>query len=103
MKDYFFGKLSIINYRIAIHEGDANRRLASQAVEILHKLFPSNVPDQYKKEFNSLLTHIEKTLEVIKQKGIHPARIDRIRNSTAAKYIKMLIDLEDYLKQEMSN
>jgi hypothetical protein len=30
MKLYFLEKLSNINYRIAIHEGDANRRLASE-------------------------------------------------------------------------
>jgi hypothetical protein len=30
MKGYFIEKLSDINHRIAIHEGDANRRLAKE-------------------------------------------------------------------------
>jgi hypothetical protein len=85
---------------MAIHEGDANRRLASQAVEIYHKLFQSDVPTEYKKEFEKLLDLIEKTLDSITQPGIHPARINGIKNSTAAKYIKLLIDIEYSLKSQ---
>jgi len=94
------GKLSIINYKIAIHEGDANRKLASQAVQILYKLFPSEVPKKYRKEFEELINLIEKTLNNIHQAGLHPARIEGIRNSTASKYIKLLIEIEDYLERE---
>jgi len=47
MRNYFIGKLFDINYRMAIHEGNANRRLASEAIKIL--LLPSNeVPDLYR-------------------------------------------------------
>ena len=35
MKNYFYSKLFDINYRIAIHEGNANQRLASEAPKIL--------------------------------------------------------------------
>lgn len=100
MSHYFLGKLSIINYRMAIHEGNANRRLASQAVEILYKLFPSEVPKEYLKRFDELIIKIEKTLDNIPQPGIHPMRIEGIRNSTASKYIKLLIEIEDFLKEK---
>ena len=99
MRDYFLEKLSIINYRMAIHEGDANRRLASQSVEILYKLFPTEVPTKYRKQFSELINRIEKTLGNIRQPGLYPARIDGIRNRTASKYIKLLIEIEDSLKE----
>lgn len=102
MENYFLGKLSIINYKMAIHEGDANRRLASQSVEILHKLFPCAAPDKYRKNFSELISRIEKTLENIHKSGLHPARIDGIRNSTAVKYIKLLIEMEHYLKEDQA-
>ena len=35
MKQYYLGKLSDLNFRMAIHEGDANRRLASEIDKIL--------------------------------------------------------------------
>ena len=95
----FLGKLSLINYRIAIHEGDANRRLASQSVEIAFKLFPSEVPLQYKKEFNKFLSCINKTLDTVAESCFHPVKILGIRNSTASKYIKLLIEIEDCLKE----
>ena len=51
MKDYFLSKLSIINYRMSIHGGDANRRLASQVVEIYYKLLSAEeVPNEYRKD-----------------------------------------------------
>ncbi len=95
MNNYFLSKISNINYKMAIHEGDANRRLASQSVEILYKLFPNEVPSKYKEGFNELINYIEKTLKSIKQPGIHPIRIIGIKNVTASKYIKMLIDIEN--------
>lgn len=98
MNDYFFKKLSIINYKMAIHEGNANRRLASQSVEILHKLFLSEVPGKFKKEFNELINLIDKTLSKIQQPGVYPVKIDGIKNKKAANYIKMLIEIEDFLK-----
>ena len=53
MKSYFIEKISDINYRMAIHEGNAKRRLASEAIKIL--LLPANeVPDRHKNDFNKL-------------------------------------------------
>lgn len=53
MKRYFTNKLSEINYRMSVHVGTANQRLASEAIKI--RLLPSNeVPEDYKSEFNKL-------------------------------------------------
>ncbi len=93
MKSYFKGKLFEINYRMAIHEGDANRRLASEAIKIL--LLPSNeVPDSFKTEFKKLTQLIEETLKDISAPGLTPIRLKNIQNRTASKYIKLLIDIE---------
>lgn len=94
MKNYFLAKLFDINYKIAIHEGNANRRLASKAPEILFQLAPNKrfVPNQYIKEFNRLMVLIDDTLA--DSDGRLPVRINRIQNKTAAKYIKLLIDIE---------
>lgn len=91
MRNYFLGKLSIINYRMAIHPGDALRRLESQAVEISHKLFLSEAPKKYEKDFAKLITLCEKTLD---------NRSMGIQNSTASKYLKLLIEIEDFLENK---
>lgn len=90
---YFYGKLVGINYDIATHVGDANRRLASEAQRILN-LFPSEAPEKYRKEFEKLWMVVEKELKDTHIPGLKPVRIKGIRNSTASKYIKMLIDME---------
>jgi len=98
MRNYFISKLFIINYRIATHEGNANRRLASQAPQILFQLATNQkvVPNRYKKEFAKFITLIEET--VADANGQVPVRIKGIQNRTAAKYIKLLIDIEHYLE-----
>jgi hypothetical protein len=53
VNNYFIAKLSALNYRMAIHEGNANRRLASEAVNI-YLLSPTEVPPQHQKSFNKL-------------------------------------------------
>jgi len=101
MKTYFIGKLFDINYRVATHEGDANRRLASEAVKIL--LLPSNeVPDMYKSEFEKLKQLTEETIKTPPESGLTPTRLRGIRNSTAAKYIKLLIDIQEHLRNEQN-
>ena len=53
MKSYFLGKLYEINHRLSLHEGNANRRLASEAIKI--RLLPkSEVPENYKHKFELL-------------------------------------------------
>lgn len=95
-KSYFKGKLFEINYRMAIHEGNANRRLASEAIKIL--ILPRiEVPDSYKKEFVKLTQLIEETLKDLSAQGLTPIRLKNIQNRTASKYIKLLIDIEDEL------
>ena len=97
MRSYFLGKLSVINYKMAIHEGDANRRLASQATKIL--LLPSSeVPDKFKDGFENLIKLIEETLSSMPAPGLTPVRLSRIQNKTAAKYLKLLFEIEDDMK-----
>ncbi len=93
MKTYFLAKLFDINYRIATHVGDANRRLASEAVRILF-LPPNEVPDKYEAEFNKLKNLIKETIKSLSAPGLTPSKLRKIRNSTAAKYIKLLIDIQ---------
>ncbi len=98
MKNYFLAKLFSINYRIAIHEGNANRRLASEAPKILFQLTLGRrfVPKKYIKEFSRLINLIDKTLE--ESQGRIPVRIIGIQNKTAAKYIKLLIDIKESIE-----
>ena len=96
---YFISKLFDINYRMAIHEGDANRRLASEAVKIL-LLSSSEVPERHKNEFNKLRQLIEETIKGLSVPGLTPTKLKSIRNSTASKYIKLLIDIYDDLSNE---
>lgn len=90
---YFLEKLSDINYRIATHEGDAKKRLASEAIKIL--ILPSNeAPNQYKEEFSKLRKIIEETIKNMPSPGMTPTGLTGISNRTAIKYIKLLIDVE---------
>lgn len=99
MKGYFIEKLSDINNRMTIHEGDANRRLASEAGKIL--LLPSNeVPKHYKDEFSKLRQLVEETIGNLSAPGLTPTKLGNIRNSTASKYIKLLIYICDDLCRE---
>ena len=94
MRNYFIAKLSGINRRIAIHEGNANKRLASEAAKIL--LLPaSEVPTKYKKEFLQLRQLIDVTLKKMVATGLTPAKLGQIQNKSAAKYIEMLLLIED--------
>jgi len=96
MKNYFLGKLTDINYSMAIHDGNANRRLGRYAKKVL--LLPrDNVPTKYLPEFDKLIQLIEETYRSNPEHGLTPVRIMSIRNSTAARYIKMLLDMEHEL------
>lgn len=87
---------------MATHEGDANRRLASQAAKIL--LLPSNeVPCSYRKEFLKLRKLAEDTIRDLSSPGLTPTRIRGIRTRTAVKYIKLLIDIEESLRDEQNS
>ncbi|MFA6131512.1 MAG: hypothetical protein WC702_00375 [Patescibacteria group bacterium] len=56
-----------------------------------------SVPDECKKDFTKLKTLIETTLDNLpKHNGLMtPVRLANIHNSTAVKYIKLLIEIED--------
>ncbi|SRR5258708_4868147 len=96
--NYFISKLFNINYRMAIHEGNANRRLASETPNILFQLSPYQnlIPDRYKVEFVNLIGLVEITIE--DSQGRLPIRMKGIQNRTAAKYIKLLFDMREYLE-----
>ena len=53
MKRYFLAKLSDLNFRMAIHEGDANRRLVSEIDKLL-LLRGAPIPERHKPLFNKL-------------------------------------------------
>lgn len=93
---YFASKLSFVNYTMAVHEGDANRRLASESINII--LIDSRiVPINYRKDFLKLQQVVKKTLARIHNDRT-PHKLDGIRNSTAAKYIKLLWRIHDVLQ-----
>lgn len=99
MKTYFIGKLFDINYRMATHEGDANRRLASEARGIL--LLPSSeVPERYKNEFSKLRQLVEETIRNMSAPGLTLTKLGNIGNITASKYIKLLVDIYNDLSNE---
>ena len=96
---YFKGKLFDINYAIAIHEGTAKRRLASVATKISFQLSEAEVPQHFQKEFCGLRSLIRNS-----QKNSLTRRslktFSSIHNVTAAKYIKMLLDMQYFLQEE---
>lgn len=92
---YLIEKLTEINYKMSIHEGTANQRLASKSVEIL--FLEGKIPEEYRKQFNKLIIIIKKTLKNIDYPRV-PCRLKGIYNKTAVKYIKLLIDIEEDCK-----
>tara|TARA_R110000850_G_scaffold18994_1_gene58190 strand:- start:51 stop:362 length:312 start_codon:yes stop_codon:yes gene_type:complete len=91
----FLGRLGVINYEMATHEGTANQRLASKAGEIL-RLDKSQVPQRHKADFMNLIDHLEKTVEKLPGLMI-PVRVKGIYNSSAVKFIRLLWVIESEL------
>jgi hypothetical protein len=94
---YFRGKLFDINYAIGIHEGTAKRRLRSLAPKILFQLSETEVPSPFRKEFHELLALLKNSsrTNLLRAKGLRT--LTTIQNVTAAKYIKMMLDMQHYL------
>ncbi|MEM6736756.1 MAG: hypothetical protein AAGC64_10410 [Bacteroidota bacterium] len=83
---YLFEKLRIINYRMAIDEGDARTRLSAYCFE-LHLLATRDFPDKFK------CLHTElKNFECSRNGVIHG-----LRNKRASGIIEKLLDLEIFL------
>ena len=97
MKQYMIEKLSEINFRMAIHLGNANARLASEARKI-RLLPPSEVPEQFKPDYAELIELINEEIKNLSNSGLELSRFTHIRNRTAAKYIKLLYDIERSVK-----
>lgn len=100
MKHYFLAKLSDLNFRMAIHEGDANRRLASEIDKLL-LLRGSPIPERYKERFDKLQKLIDDALLPLKDSGLRPSKFHSIRSRTAAKHIKLLIMIEHQWKEDL--
>ena len=83
-----------------IHEGDANRRLASEACMI--SLLPQEeVPERFRKRYSELIDKLDTTIRKLSVPGLKPVRIHDIYNVTAARYIKLLLDIyNDLLFQQ---
>lgn len=99
-KQYFLGKLSHINYSVAIHPGDAKSRLGSQAL-LVFLIDIAVIPNPYKKDFITLV-------KIIKDENLTSPIGMRIsfhekRNSTIAKFIKLLIDIEYQIRDEIED
>lgn len=86
---------------MSIHEGNANRRLASEASNISF-ISKEVIPEMYKANYLKLLNLLENTFSEIKFPLI-PIRIKGIQNRTAAKYLKLLIDIEWKLREELNS
>ena len=84
---------------MTLHEGDANRRLAYQANDILAQLHIASVPEKYREEFTKFISLIDET--VADAGGRVPKRIMGIKNRTAVKYIKLLTEIQEYLEEKM--
>jgi hypothetical protein len=97
---YFKGKLFDINYAIATHEGTAKARLRSVARKILVQLSQTEVPERYQKQFLDLRTLIRNSLSKDLLARRHLRTFVSIHNTTAAKYIRMLLDMQYYLEEK---
>jgi hypothetical protein len=96
--EYTLSKLSEINYRMAVHEGDANHRLASEAENII-LLLPHEVPEEFRLQFDKMTGILKTTLNGLKSFILTPYKIHGIRNVTCSKYLALLINIEDALRQ----
>jgi len=99
-KQYFLGKLSHLNYSVAIHPGDAKSRLGSHAKSVF-LIYIDVIPKLYKKEFMTLV-------KIIKHENLtnpHGLGISfhGKRNSSIAKFIKLLIDIEYQIRAEIED
>ena len=90
-------KLGVINYKMAIHPGTAKQRLASECRSIL--LLPEEeIPEQYVKEFCALKEMIKEELSHY-PKGLPLANFVGKRQSTAVKYIDLLLRIEWVIRE----
>jgi hypothetical protein len=95
-KDYFLDKLKFINRSMAVHIGDANRRLASEAQNI--SLIDEHlIPVNHREDFLKIQKVVRNALKNHNSDYYELYKIDGIRNSTAVKYIEKLWYLEDVI------
>ena len=90
---YLKEKLSDILLAMQIHPENANIRLSSQHGKIMFLKAHPDIPKQYLKEFNSLTEILENNQDVYSRLY----KIPYMHKKTAAKYIKLLMDIYDRL------
>ena len=99
-KHYFLGRLSQLNYSVAIHPGDAKSRLGSQA-KYVFLIHIDAIPEQYKKDFNVLVKLIKD------ENQTNPVgmgiRFHGKRNAAIVKFIILLIDIENQIRDELED
>lgn len=95
MQQYYLAKLATLNYKIAIHPGNANIRLCSQIDQIAN-ISPMNIPSEHQKAFEELQALIEHTYALTNNLGqnLHPYKLRNIQNKAASGYIKLLLDIQ---------
>ncbi|MEW7281316.1 hypothetical protein ABW636_22225 [Aquimarina sp. 2201CG1-2-11] len=96
-EEFLLNKISRINYKIAVHEGCANERLASQT-GLIFTIPTAIIPDPYKIKFNELVRLLENTVKDFPGLMI-PVRVKGIYNKTAVKYIILLMEIEEHLNE----
>jgi len=97
MINYYLGKLAAANYQIAIHPGAANERLTSQVDRILI-LSSEIIPEEYRRDFSVLIKRINESYG-----SRPPHKIYGMRNKTAARYIKLLLDIQEGLEAQVAD
>lgn len=94
---YLNEKISDILFKIHTHQEDANIRLASQAHSIAFFKFHPEIPIAYAKQFEKLIADIEKAQAFYIDKPII-YKFPYMHKTTAAKYIKLLMDIHRSLE-----
>lgn len=103
IKQYFLGILSDINYRISIHEGNAKSRLGRYAVEVSARFSKEVISEYYLKDYEKLLKIISDERKLYPYiNNTHISFLGK-RNTTIVKYIKLLIDIENDLRANISD
>ena len=97
-KQYFLSKLSHLNYSVATHPGDAKSRLGSQAT-YLFLISIDVIPEHFKKDFNVLIKLI-KDENQINSVGMGIRFLGK-KNTSIVKFIKLLIDIENEIRDEL--
>jgi len=94
-------KLSEINYRITVHEGNPIEQLESQSRKILFHILPSACPERYKDQLIELRNFISDHLKNKEPLENVPVKLRNITEEQAENYIKLLKAIENHIDYEL--